>query len=109
MSLNTLFSLFLAGAPYPARFAPPVVTADGVYDLSWRVNCSTPVISYELEFRELPHGNWLSLNVPGWCILKSKSCWWTRLLDSVLCYCAFSSRDLGTNHTVFRPFSRYVL
>lgn len=57
--------IHLSGAPYPARFAPPVVTADGVYDLSWRVNCSTPVISYELEFRELPHGNWLSLNVPG--------------------------------------------
>ena len=47
-------------------FTLPVATAaDGVYDLSWRVNCSTPLISYELEFREMPHGNWLSLNVPG--------------------------------------------
>ena len=36
-----------------------------MYDLWWRVNCSTPLISYELEFREMPHGNWLSLNVPG--------------------------------------------
>ena len=58
-------ALPLAGAPYPALFDAPAVTADGVYDLSWRVNCSTPVISYELEFRELPHGNWVSLNVPG--------------------------------------------
>ena len=65
MSKSTTFPIYLAGAPYPALFDPPVVTSDGVYDLSWRVNCSTPVISYELEFRELPHGNWVSLNVPG--------------------------------------------
>ena len=61
-----MLHIFLAGAPYPALFDAPAVTADGgVYDLSWRVNCSTPLISYELEFREMPHGNWLSLNVPG--------------------------------------------
>ena len=72
MCLNVLhiFPFFLAGAPYPALFDAPAVTADGVYDLSWRVNCSTPLISYELEFRELPHGNWVSLNVPGRFVLQ---------------------------------------
>ena len=64
-SASQYIPALLSGAPYPALFDMPVVTSDGVYDLSWRVNCSTPVISYELEFRELPHGNWVSLNVPG--------------------------------------------
>ena len=43
----------------------PTTSDKSSYDLSWRVNCSTPIISYQLEFRELPHGDWVEVVVPG--------------------------------------------
>ena len=53
------------GVPYPAKFDLPTLWSDSTFELSWRVNCSTPIINYLLEFRELPRGKWVSLNVPG--------------------------------------------
>ncbi len=63
---QTQYELPISGAPYPAAFDSPESNSDGsAYQLTWRVNCSTPIISYQLEFRELPHGDWVALNVPG--------------------------------------------
>ena len=35
--------------------------------LSWRVNSSynSPVINYQLEFQELPDGQWIVVNIPA--------------------------------------------
>lgn len=55
----------LSGVPYPPRFDLPAQWSDSTYKLSWRVNCSTDVISYDLEFREAPLGRWVSITVPG--------------------------------------------
>jgi hypothetical protein len=44
--------LSISGAPYPAVFELPLLTSDETYDLSWHVNCSTPIIAYQLEFRD---------------------------------------------------------
>ena len=35
--------------------------------LSWRVNSSynAPVINYQLEFQELPKGQWIVVNIPA--------------------------------------------
>ena len=51
--------------PYPAKFDLPTLFSDSLFKLTWRVNCSTPIINYQLEFRELPLGDWVALNVPG--------------------------------------------
>ncbi|TRY74039.1 hypothetical protein TCAL_15768, partial [Tigriopus californicus] len=54
-----------SGVPYPAKFDDPTLWSDSIFKLVWRVNCSTPIINYQLEFREIPHGDWVTLNVPG--------------------------------------------
>ncbi len=75
------------GVPYPARFDLPTLWSESYFKLSWRVNCSTPIINYQarqnkflggklfraiykyillqLEFREVPHGDWVEINVPA--------------------------------------------
>eukprot|EP00095_Tigriopus_kingsejongensis_P008872 snap_masked-scaffold15_size728074-processed-gene-6.5 protein:Tk08872 transcript:snap_masked-scaffold15_size728074-processed-gene-6.5-mRNA-1 annotation:"opioid-binding protein cell adhesion molecule-like" len=58
-------SIEVSGVPYPAKFDLPTLWSDSIFKLTWRVNCSTPIINYQLEFREVPHGEWVTLNVPG--------------------------------------------
>ncbi len=45
--------LSFTGVPYPARFDLPTLWSESTFKLSWRVNCSTPIINYQLEFREV--------------------------------------------------------
>ena len=60
-------SYFFTGVPYPAKFELPTTWSDTSYTLSWGVNCSinAPIINYQLSFKELPHGPWRSINIPG--------------------------------------------
>ena len=53
--------------PYPAKFDLPTEWTDTTFKLSWRVNCSinAPIINYNLEFKELPHGQWFVINIPA--------------------------------------------
>ena len=53
--------------PYPAKFDRPVNHSQTTFYLSWRVNSSfnAPIINYHLEFKELPHGQWISVNIPA--------------------------------------------
>ena len=63
------------GVPYPAKFELPTTWSDTSYTLSWGVNCSinAPIINYQLSFKELPHGPWRSINIPGiWFHEKKK-------------------------------------
>ena len=57
----------ITGVPYPAKFDLPTDWTDTTFKLSWKVNCSihAPIINYQLEFRELPHGHWVVINVPS--------------------------------------------
>lgn len=53
--------------PYPAKFDLPTDWSDTTFKLSWRVNCSiyAPIINYQLEFQEIPHGRWVVINIPA--------------------------------------------
>ena len=57
---------FIIGVPYAAKFEPYTLTETTV-NLSWKVNASdnAPVINYQLEFQEIPHGQWITVNVPA--------------------------------------------
>jgi hypothetical protein len=57
----------ISGVPYPAEFDLPTSWSDTTFKLSWRVNCSrnAPIINYKLEFRELPYGDWVVINIPA--------------------------------------------
>lgn len=65
--LELLWTLSFLGVPYPARFELPTDWSDTTFKLTWKVNCSihAPIINYQLEFRELPHGQWVAVNVPS--------------------------------------------
>ena len=60
------FSNYFIGVPYAAKFEPYTLTETTV-NLSWKVNASynAPVINYQLEFQEIPHGQWITVNVPA--------------------------------------------
>ena len=60
------FSNYFIGVPYAAKFEPYTLTETTV-NLSWKVNASynAPVINYQLEFQEIPHGQWITINVPA--------------------------------------------
>lgn len=60
-------SLNVSGVPYPAEFDVPTSWSDTTFKLSWKVNCSksAPIINYKLEFRELPYGDWVVMNIPN--------------------------------------------
>ncbi len=53
------------GVPYPARFELPTLWSESTFKLSWRVNSTLPIISYRLEFRKVPYGEWVTINVPS--------------------------------------------
>ena len=61
------YKISLLGVPYPAKFDLPTEWTDTTFKLSWRVNCSihAPIINYQLEFKELPHGQWVVMNIPA--------------------------------------------
>ena len=61
------FPFFIPGVPYPATFDLPTNWSDTTFKLSWRVNCSinAPIINYQLEFKEVPHGQWVVINIPA--------------------------------------------
>ena len=67
------FSNYFIGVPYAAKFEPYTLTETTV-NLSWKVNASynAPVINYQLEFQEIPHGQWITVNVPAKGQLISK-------------------------------------
>jgi len=60
-------ALNVTGVPYPAIFDLPTNWSDTTFKLSWRVNCSinAPIINYQLEFKEVPHGEWVVINIPA--------------------------------------------
>ena len=60
-------NLCILGVPYPAKFDLPTDWTDTTFKLSWRVNCSiyAPIINYQLEFQEIPHGRWVVINIPA--------------------------------------------
>jgi hypothetical protein len=62
---NVAFNSII-GVPYAAKFEPYTLTETTV-NLSWKVNASynAPVINYKLEFQEIPHGQWITVNVPA--------------------------------------------
>ena len=57
----------ILGVPYPAKFDLPTDWTDTTFTLTWRVNCSrsAPIINYQLEFQEIPHGRWVVINIPA--------------------------------------------
>ena len=59
--------VIFSGVPYKAKFDELTVNVGTTVELSWRVNCSVnaPIINYQLEFQEIPDGQWLSINVPA--------------------------------------------
>ena len=59
--------VIFSGVPHKAKFDELTVNVGTTVELSWRVNCSVnaPIINYQLEFQEIPHGQWLSINVPA--------------------------------------------
>ena len=60
----TIFRL-ISGVPYPAEFDIPFGWTETTYSLSWRVNSTAPIINYQLQFREFPHGPWIVINIPA--------------------------------------------
>ena len=66
------FLIFL-GVPFKAKFDELKGNVGTTVELSWRVNCSVnaPIINYQLEFQEIPNGQWLSINVPAQLSLQS--------------------------------------
>lgn len=60
-------SVYLTGVPYAPVFDQPVEFTESTFNLSWRCNSSlnAPVINYQLEFKELPHGVWINVNIPA--------------------------------------------
>ena len=61
------------GVPFKAKFDELKGNVGTTVELSWRVNCSAnaPIINYQLEFQEIPNGQWLSINVPAQLSLQS--------------------------------------
>ena len=59
-------TIIITGVPDAAEFDPYTLT-DTSANLSWRVNTSfnAPVINYQLEFKEIPHGQWIIINIPA--------------------------------------------
>ena len=62
----SFLNYYFIGVPYAAKFEPYTLTETTV-TLSWKVNASynAPVINYQLEFQEIPHGQWITVNVPA--------------------------------------------
>ena len=59
--------------PFKAKFDELKINVGTTVELSWRVNCSVnaPIINYQLEFQEIPDGQWLSINVPAQLSLQT--------------------------------------
>ncbi|CAB4064429.1 unnamed protein product [Lepeophtheirus salmonis] len=59
----------VSGIAHPALLEPPVFNSPNSVTLNWKVNCSTPIINYELEFRDLTRegeeGPWIIMNIPA--------------------------------------------
>ena len=82
-----LYTIF-TGVPYPAKFELPTTWSDTSYTLSWGVNCSinAPIINYQLSFKELPHGPWRSINIPGDFHEKKFQCLFKKFLNTIIYY-----------------------
>ena len=61
------FTFVFKGVPNEPQFEQPVEHTDSTFTLLWKCNSSinAPIINYQLEFREIPHGQWISVNVPA--------------------------------------------
>lgn len=60
----------ILGVPYPPVFETPTTWSETEFVLSWRLNSSihsSPIIDYQLEFRQSDTRkyNWISVNVPA--------------------------------------------
>ena len=60
----------ISGVPYPPVFETPTTWSETEFVLSWRLNSSnhsSPIIDYQLEFRQSDTRkyNWISVNVPA--------------------------------------------
>lgn len=67
----------LAGRPKPSIFKPsPVASLQTTYNFIWSTESFSPIIEYNLKFRQIPHGNiiienrkydsrWKELIIPG--------------------------------------------
>ena len=68
--------------PNQARFDSLKSASATTLEISWRVNCSVnaPIINYRLEFQEIPHGQWLSINVPAQLSLDEN---WNRYKNDI--------------------------
>ena len=70
-NFDPVFSnLLISGVPYPPVFETPTTWSETEFVLSWRLNSSihsSPIIDYQLEFRQSDTRkyNWISVNVPA--------------------------------------------
>eukprot|EP00096_Caligus_rogercresseyi_P007768 TRINITY_DN2580_c0_g1_i1.p1 TRINITY_DN2580_c0_g1~~TRINITY_DN2580_c0_g1_i1.p1 ORF type:complete len:340 (+),score=92.37 TRINITY_DN2580_c0_g1_i1:76-1095(+) len=60
----------ISGIPLPPSLSPqPTFNSRNSVTLDWSVNSSTPIINYELEFRDLSpegeEGSWVLMNIPA--------------------------------------------
>ena len=62
------------GVPTRAIFDEPFNYTETTVSLSWRVHAAlnAPIINYQLEFRELPRGHWIIVNIPADIISAEK-------------------------------------